>query len=155
MNAQEAPNTPTPFVFSSPEGFTLCWCILDAHLPYSPHHVKGWCCWRIAATSRTVVAPISTHSAFFKQICGRPLCEDHGSVLWPVCPPWSISAPQFEQQTEWDKVGLVLSPCKECEWIHQLWVIIKVAIWRMEPQVENFCRCVFCISGVMMVVCLG
>jgi hypothetical protein len=41
MNAQEAPNTPTPFMFSSPEGFTLCWHILDAHLPYSPHHVKG------------------------------------------------------------------------------------------------------------------
>jgi hypothetical protein len=46
MNTQEAPDTaPTPFVFSSPKGFTLCWHILDAHLPYSPHNfqIEGIC----------------------------------------------------------------------------------------------------------------
>jgi hypothetical protein len=46
MNAQEAPDTaPTPFMFSSPEGFALCWRILDAHLSYSPHdfQIEGIC----------------------------------------------------------------------------------------------------------------
>jgi len=46
MNAQEAPDTaPTPFVFSSPKGFTLCRHILDARLPYSPHNfqIEGIC----------------------------------------------------------------------------------------------------------------
>ena len=46
MNAQESPDTaPTPFVFSSPEGFALCQRILEAHLPYSPHdfQIEGIC----------------------------------------------------------------------------------------------------------------
>lgn len=42
----EPPNkAPTHFVFSTPEGFTLCRHILKSYLPYSPHdfQIEGLC----------------------------------------------------------------------------------------------------------------
>ena len=29
-----------PFIFSTPEGYTLCHCILKEHIPYEPHDVQ-------------------------------------------------------------------------------------------------------------------
>src|ERR1700691_5231044 len=46
MNAREAPQGgPPPFVFSSPEGFSLCRRILKESLPYDPHdfQIEGIC----------------------------------------------------------------------------------------------------------------
>ena len=45
MSTQEASPELPPFIFSSPEGFSLCRRILKEHLPYDPHdfQIEGIC----------------------------------------------------------------------------------------------------------------
>jgi hypothetical protein len=74
MNASQTPqDSPKPFVFSSPEGYTLYHRILKEHIQYEPHDVQieGICkvldnvdLFAILATRSTARRPLEGLTAF-------------------------------------------------------------------------------------------